>query len=53
MGSVRYLCRPVVALVFGVFWFLRRLLAPGFEMGRAETRAVSDATAVLKRRVGE
>ena len=32
---------------------IEELLAPGFEMGHAETRAVSDAAAVLKRRVGE
>ena len=32
---------------------IEELLAPGFEIGCAETRAVSDATAVIKRRVGE
>ncbi len=32
---------------------IEELLAPGFEMGHAETRAVSDAAAVFKRRVGE
>ena len=31
---------------------IEELLAPGFEIGHAETRAVSDAAAVLKRRVG-
>ena len=31
---------------------IEELLAPGFEIGHAETRAVSDATAVLKRRGG-
>ncbi|MFC1951581.1 hypothetical protein ACFLYI_00875 [Chloroflexota bacterium] len=32
---------------------IEELLSPSFEIGHAETRAVSDATAVLKRRAGE
>lgn len=32
---------------------IEELLAPGFEIGHAETRALSDAAAVLERRVGE
>ena len=32
---------------------IEELLAPGFEIGHAETRPVSDATAVLKRRIGK
>ena len=32
---------------------IEELLAPGFEIEHAETRAVSDAAAVLKGRAGE
>ncbi len=32
---------------------IEELLVPGFEMGHAETRAVSDAAAVLKRSIGD
>ncbi len=32
---------------------IQELLAPGFQIGYAETRVVADAAAVLKRTVGE
>ena len=32
---------------------IQELLAPGFQIGHAETRVVADAAAVLKRTVGE